>query len=107
MSQSHDLMPEPEQGLRTSESLRLVRRAVLNKWDIPDEWLPVIPRVAMQILSNSQRCGRERLRAMELIRQLRRDNLDAAAMLDKIERLDANMPTENQGVIQLTFDQGG
>jgi len=107
MSQSPDIMPDPSSGLSTIESVRLVHRAVVNGWDIKPEWKQVIPKFAMQILADTSRKERDRLRAMELIRAMERDNLDAAVAYDKINRLESGQTTENVGTITLSFDKGG
>lgn len=77
--------------------LRLVRRAIHGRWAVPDELLASLPRVVTGMVANA-RTDRERLRAVEVLVAMQRDNMAALQAADKIERLDDGSPTE---VIQL------
>tara|TARA_R100000458_G_C8274885_1_gene249865 strand:+ start:686 stop:1036 length:351 start_codon:yes stop_codon:yes gene_type:complete len=76
------------------ESLRMIKQAVTNGWDIPAEWKGALPGLCMTIAMDELRGDRERLRAVEILRAMQRDNLDAAQVLDKVERLDVGQATE-------------
>jgi|TARA_R110000824_G_scaffold1991_4_gene9716 hypothetical protein len=83
-------------GLATGdrESLRIIKQAVTSGWDIPPEWKDSLPNLCMGIACDELRGDRERLRAIEILRAMQRDNLDAAQVLDKVERLDVGQATE-------------
>ena len=76
------------------ESLRMLKQALSNGWDIPADWKGALPKLCMKIALDEKRGDRERLRAMEVLRSMNRDNLAAAESLDKIERLDLGMATD-------------
>ena len=76
------------------ESLLIIKQAVSNGWDIPAEWKNALPGLCMVIAMDDLRGDRERLRAVEILRAMQRDNLDAAQVLDKLERLDVGQATE-------------
>jgi len=76
------------------ESLVMLKQAVANGWEIPGEWKGALPKLCMKIALDESRGDRERLRAMEILRAMNRDNLDAAQVLDKVERLDGGEATE-------------
>ena len=96
-------------AMKVRESLRMVQRAVLNGWDVPDEARNSLPLECYAIATDSERPARDRLRAMEVLRAMAKDNLDAAMALDKIERLDdPEAATERvETKIKLSFDKGG
>jgi hypothetical protein len=75
------------------ETMQLLKRAVRNRWPIPDQMREVAPKIAARIAVEGK-TDRERLRAIELLASLDRDNIAALATLDKIERLDGGEATE-------------
>ena len=81
--------PTPTKG-----SLRLLKQAIGNGWEIPDEWKGALPKLCLRIALDDNRGDRERLRAIEILRAMNRDNLDAAQAMDKVERLDQGAATE-------------
>lgn len=84
-------------------SLRTLQRAVLNGWNIPQEWLDSLPEVAAQI-ARSGKSDRDRLRALEVLKSMADSRVAAAVALDKIERLDSGKATEIHKTFQLEFD---
>ena len=89
-------------------SLRTLQRAVINGWDVPAEAKKDLPSMCLAIAMDSERPERDRLRAIEVLRAMERDNLEAAQALDRIERLDNGQSTENVATkITLSFDKGG
>ena len=76
------------------QSLSMIRRAVTNNWDIPDSWKAALPAMCAKIATDEKKGDRERLRAIEILRSMQRDNLDAAQVLDKVERLDEGQATD-------------
>ena len=75
-------------------SLAMIRQAVSNNWDIPDAWKAALPAMCAKIASDENKGDRERLRAIEILRAMQRDNLDAAQALDRVERLDEGRATD-------------
>ena len=75
-------------------SLAMIRQAVANNWDIPDAWKAALPAMCAKIASDKNKGDRERLRAIEILRAMQRDNLDAAQVLDRVERLDEGRATD-------------
>ncbi len=76
------------------EALVMLKQAVTNQWDIPDEWKQALPRFCMSIVLDQSKGDRERLRASEILRAMSRDNIDGLQALDKLERLDDGSATE-------------
>jgi hypothetical protein len=75
------------------ETLRMLARAVRNRWPIPDDIRAAAPLIAKRIALTGNN-DRERLRAIELLAALDRDNIAALVALDKVERLDGGEATE-------------
>jgi hypothetical protein len=75
-------------------SLTMIRQAVANNWNIPDAWKAALPAMCAKIASDESKGDRERLRAVEILRAMQRDNLDAAQVLDRVERLDEGRATD-------------
>ena len=93
-----------QSGGRVRRSLQIIQRAAENGWLIKDEWLEALPKVAVQIAATGN--PREKLRALEVLRAMMRDRVDAAVMLDKIERLDAGEATERTELGPILLDGG-
>ncbi len=74
--------------------MRLIAVAVRNRWQIPDEMREKAPKIAADIATKGA-TEREKLRAMEVLAAMDRDNISALEKLDKLERLDAGESTEN------------
>lgn len=93
---------------RTHEraGLRLVRRAIHGRWAVPDELLESLPRVVTGMVANAK-TDRERLRAVEVLVAMQRDNMAALQAADKIERLDDGNPTEVIQLAPITLRVGG
>mgnify|MGYP007046849936 CR=1 FL=1 len=86
--------------------LRLIKRAIHNRWEIPETLMAQLPKVVTALVA-SARTDRERLRAVEVLVAMQRDNLAALAMADKIERLDSGTPTERIELAPITLRVGG
>lgn len=80
------------------QGMQLVQQAVKRGWKIPEVYYAELPPKLWQIIDNPLSPDRDRIRAMETLRSLNRDNLDAAIALDRMERLDAEQPTEGTAV---------
>ena len=75
------------------QTMRMLIRAVRERWDIPAEMRLKAPEIATRIATGDG-TDREKLRAIELLAALDRDNINALATLDKIERLEGGEATE-------------
>lgn len=76
------------------QALAMLKQAVTNQWEIPEEWKQALPRFCMSIVMDRSKGDRERLRASEILRAMSRDNIDGLQVLDKLERLDDGSATE-------------
>jgi hypothetical protein len=94
--------PDPSEGRGASDlvrpdkprgDLRLLRRAILNGWQIPEEVYATLPRIVLGILTNSQ-TGREKLAAIRALTTMHKDNVDTFVAADRSERLDEGKATE-------------
>lgn len=79
---------------RVRSSLRTIQQAVEQGWNIPAHVMEAIPRIVSEILFDESASTRDRLRAAEVIASLVQSRVNAAVVLDKIERLDGGEPTE-------------
>lgn len=82
-------------GHHDREDLRLVEMAVRKGWAIPDEWAEKLPQVAARIALDPGKPDRDRLRALELLGTLKRDNIGGLIDLIKTRRLIGGESTEN------------
>jgi len=94
ITQSCEKLLEQPHGTRIRDSLLMIRRAVENGWEIPDDWTKTLPKVMAQIVADPQRSDRVKISAMKVLVSMQGKNVDAALALDKIERLDGGEPTE-------------
>jgi hypothetical protein len=88
--------------------MRLLMAAVRRGWAIPPELLSSVPEEARRIIADRSLPHSYRLRAMELLARLERDNFDRAAKAAELEREPSQSPP---GVIQVVYidrrDRGG
>lgn len=94
------------EGRHDRAGLRLIKRAIYGRWDIPEELLDQLPRVVTGLVANA-RTDRERLRAVEVLVAMQRDNMAALQAADKVERLDEGSPTEVLELAPITLRVGG
>jgi hypothetical protein len=86
------------------ETLRMLAQAVRNRWEIPEGMRSIAPKVAAKILIEGN--NRERLRALEVLAALDRDNINALVAMDKLERLDTpDGVTEKQRIEVVYVDR--
>ena len=83
--------------------LRLIRRAIHGRWQIPDLLLEQLPKHVISLLVNA-RNEREKLRAAEVLVAMNRDNIAALVHADKIERLDSGKATDRVETMQSISD---
>jgi hypothetical protein len=85
---------------RDRETLRMLATAVRNRWPIPEAVRSELPELAARIALNSE-SDRDRLRALELLAALDRDNIAALVALDRIERLDGGEATDRVDLLPI------
>lgn len=73
--------------------LSLLRQAISSGWRIPEELRETLPRVVIGMIRDA-RSDRERLRAIEVLTAMQRDNVQAFVAVDRVERLDGGEATE-------------
>ncbi len=104
MDESHPILPDqPDRESRST--LRLLQRAILNGWELPEGALRAIPAFAANILRDAKKSDRDRLRAAELLASLQRDTVSALIALDKVERLDSGSATERIELAPICLQQ--
>jgi hypothetical protein len=81
-----------EQG-HTRDGLRRIRQALAGGWEIPAELREQLPRVVVGMIRDA-RSDRDRLRAIEVLVAMQRDNVQAVALADRMDRLDNGEATE-------------
>ncbi len=96
----YDRSQTPGEKRELRENLSLLRKAI--KWDIPAEKRKQMVADAIQ-LAESAATDRDRLRAIELLRSMCKDDVDLMIELDRIERLEAGQKTEDFGKIEIVF----
>jgi hypothetical protein len=87
--------PEPHLVARGHErsDLSTLRQAISNGWKIPEELKEQLPRVIVGMIRDA-RSDRERLRAIEVLVAMQRDNVNAFSAADRVQRLDGGEATE-------------
>jgi hypothetical protein len=80
--------------------LNVIEQAVYGGWELPDHASKTIPQTLQGILDDPNASVRDRIRASECMMALRRDRLDAAVQLDRIQRLDAGTATDRVEVVE-------
>lgn len=88
------------QQFASRSGLRLLQRAVKNNWEIPDYVVSGIPKLLAQLLANPKAHMRDRLRLIEVIATLARDNINLAVSLDRVERLETGRATDHVIITQ-------
>lgn len=76
-------------------SQRLVERAITNGWAIKDEWKAHLPAVLATMAADPKRGDKSRRMAIQLLRQMEQDNVNALLEADRMERLDSGRATEH------------
>jgi hypothetical protein len=99
---SDNANPEPVEGRGASDlirpekprgDLRLLRRAILHGWQIPEEIYATLPRVVVNIITSAT-TPREKLAAIKVLTTMHKDNVDTYSVADRTERLDEGQATE-------------
>jgi hypothetical protein len=84
--------------------LRLIRRAIHGRWEIPAVLLDQLPKQVVSVMV-SARTDRDKLRAAEVLVAMNRDNLSALSIADKVERLERGEATERIEAVQAVTDE--
>lgn len=82
------------EGSAAIDTIAILRRAVVHGWDIPQQVMDAIPRIAAGIALSKDSDSRDKLRAIEVVQRLVRDRWEAAIELDRINRLNSGEATE-------------
>ena len=72
-------------GKNKGADLSLIHKAICGGWLIPQELMAELPEMALKIARATEEGTRERLRAMEILRAMQRDNVEAAVLLARFE----------------------
>ena len=89
------------------ETVHFLERAVKHGWNIPDDWKDKLPQVLAQIAADSKSDHRSRIRAIEALRRMARDHIDAVVELDRIDRLETGDITSREEVYLLPMKMDG
>lgn len=85
-------LQQPVARERACLGAQVIRQCVEQRW-------PMTAQDSVHILNELRgmldSTSRDSIRALELLRAMAKDNVEAAALLDKTERLDAGTSTEN------------
>jgi len=99
----------PTPGLEAhgaAETMSLIRRAVKMRWDIPSEAFIAAPRIVSRILADPATDIRDKIRAVQTLAMLDRNNADLMLDAFRMERLHEGQSTENVALIaSITDDQ--
>ena len=86
------------------EDLRTLTAALRAGWNVPDD----VRRDALAVAAGIMREGdhaRDRIAAVRLLVQMRKDDVEALALLDKIGRLESGEATERIELKPITFER--
>jgi hypothetical protein len=102
------LTPEPPPILEAhgaAETMSLIRRAVKMRWDIPSEAFVAAPRIVGRILADPATDIRDKIRAVQTLAMLDRNNADLVIEAYRLERLHEGQSTENVALIASITDE--
>lgn len=105
--------PLLEQGAKQSDDMRLIAKAVRNRWDVPEPMRQLLKQRLTEILAKREvsvmtqegpammeaPADANALRAAAVLVQMEAQNQADDHLADKNARLDAGKPTELNGVI--------
>jgi hypothetical protein len=97
----HALFKDPH---HVREDLRTLTAALRAGWNVPDD----VRRDALAVAAGIMREGdhaRDRIAAVRLLVQMRKDDVEALALLDKIGRLESGEATERIELKPVTFER--
>ena len=73
---------------RPRRAVNLIHRAVSEGWGVKDEDRAILPSMLSDIARDADQDIRTRVKAIDTLRMMAKDNVDAAVALDKVERLE-------------------
>jgi len=85
--------------------MRLIRRAVANRWAIPEQIFTAAPAIVGRILLAPETDIRDKIRAVQTLAMLDRNNTDLMLESHRIERLNDGMSTENVALVASISDE--
>lgn len=97
----HALFKDPH---HVREDLRTLTAALRAGWNVPDDVRQDALAIAAGIMRQSDH-DRDRIAAVRLLVQMRKDDVEALALLDKIGRLESGEATERIELKPITFEQ--
>lgn len=77
------------------ENLSILRAAVTHGWDVPPEAMRRAVDEAIGTLDHPGASTRDKHRAIDILRLMRKDDIEARTALDRIERLEVGESTDN------------
>lgn len=87
-----------------SETMALIRRAVRNRWNIPQQIYDAAPAIVGRILLAAETDTREKIRAVQTLAMLDRNNNELLMQAMKLQRLEDGMSTENISLVASITD---
>ena len=92
----------------TGEDARLIRRAIRNRWPIPDKLRAMVVAAMGEIVGSSPE-ERNRIAAAKVLTAAEAQNMADDHLADKNARLDSGQATDRTEVVtvQLEFDNNG
>jgi len=103
-AEAPDPQPSALELKGASETMQLIRRAVRSRWRIPERVYEAAPAIVARILLDPATDTREKIRAVQTLAMLDRDNIDLVLEANKIERLEAGKSTENVSIVASISD---
>jgi hypothetical protein len=99
------LVSGPLEAHGAAETMSLIRRAVKMRWDIPSEAYIAAPRIVGRILADPATDIRDKIRAVQTLAMLDRNNADLVIEAYRLERLHEGQSTENVALIASITDE--
>lgn len=90
---------------QASETMRLIRSAVRNRWAIPPRIFEAAPAIVGRILLDPATDIRDKIRATQTLAMLDRNNTDLILEANRVERLNDGMSTENVALVASITDE--
>ena len=87
-----------------AETMTLLRRAVKNRWNIPQQIYDAAPAIVGRILLAPETDIRDKIRAVQTLAMLDRNNNELLMDAIRMQRLNDGMSTENIAVIASITD---
>lgn len=89
---------------RVREDLQMLTSALRRGWQVPDDVRAEALRVTAEMMRTTTH-DRDRIASIKLLVQMRKDDIEALALLDKIGRLETGEATERIELKPVTFER--